>query len=555
MYGELNSLAIEQTIDIVFSFAPFLRWYLESAGLHGLDAKDAASHFLSRAATEDVSPVPFFDPAWFRANYDVCGVNAFLSYLTDRARRLAWPSPLFAPRWYANQHRLVRTPVHPFIHFLLGGGTASPHPLLDVEFLRKQSSAWRSDAIAVEFLTDRTKYHLRPHPLFVSDWYLTKYPDVAQAQVNPLAHFLYSGQHEGRNPNRFFNCAWYKRKHMPPFRGRWTWRLDPLTHYIRGRVSEWFPSPGLLPLCKSSVEVTRHGPKPLIECLADGRNLYSSLGHPPSLGSGSIAQYKRYPIREYNPLFPELTLLFRKQRVAVMYSAKCASLTIVTWWLEHRGLLETALRFSDWPHDFGELIEGSREYIEDGLGFDPQRYQSYKFVRNPLLRAVSGFSHFLADPGPFGGVPGEGMSFLEFLQHLRRTDYLGRDVHFRPQATPQEEEGLIRPTNLRLEEGLEVHFRAIESRHGLARADYGNKAQIRKMLMTNARQGRSELPAGPETRLRFGAIPNYRALLTADAIAEINSLYRCDFDLYHYRPELDAPPAGRASPRGHSPSS
>ena len=319
---------------------------------------------------------------------------------------------------------------------------------------------------------------------------------------------------------------------------------------------DWFPSPGLIPLCKASVEITKHGPRPLIECLDDGRNLYSSLGHPPSLGSGSIAQYRKYPVREYNPLYPELTLLFRKKRVAVMYSAKCASLTIVTWWLEQQGLLEAALRFSDWLHDFEELVEGSREYIEDRLGFDPQRYRSYKIVRNPLMRAVSGFSHFLADPRAFGGYPGNrGLSFFEFLQHLRRTDYMARDVHFRPQATAQEQEGLIAPTILKLEEGLEAHLRTIESRHGLARADYANKPRIRKMLRTNARQGRPELPAGPGTRIRFGAIPDYHALLTADAIDEIRSLYRCDFDLYQSRPPLDKPPARCALPQAPAPSS
>ena len=39
------------------------------------------------------------------------------------------------------------------------------------------------------------------NPLFDADWYLEKYPDVAVLGLDPYAHYLMFGAHEGRNPN------------------------------------------------------------------------------------------------------------------------------------------------------------------------------------------------------------------------------------------------------------------------------------------------------------------------------------------------------------------
>lgn len=37
-------------------------------------------------------------------------------------------------------------------------------------------------------------------PWFDTDWYLAEYPDIAQAEVSPLLHFIAHGEQEGRLP-------------------------------------------------------------------------------------------------------------------------------------------------------------------------------------------------------------------------------------------------------------------------------------------------------------------------------------------------------------------
>lgn len=68
-----------------------------------------------------------------------------------------------------------------------------------------------------------------PNPLFDSSWYLSRNPDVAAAGLNPLVHFLMCGTREGRNPGPAFDTALYLREH-PELTGA---HENPLAHRLR----------------------------------------------------------------------------------------------------------------------------------------------------------------------------------------------------------------------------------------------------------------------------------------------------------------------------------
>ncbi len=65
--------------------------------------------------------------------------------------------------------------------------------------------------------------------LFVAEYYLTAYPDIAEAGVDPLEHFFDHGYTEGRKPNPYFDPAWYLAA-QPDVRAA---NIQPLFHYIR----------------------------------------------------------------------------------------------------------------------------------------------------------------------------------------------------------------------------------------------------------------------------------------------------------------------------------
>lgn len=65
--------------------------------------------------------------------------------------------------------------------------------------------------------------------LFQRDWYLRTYPDVAAANVDPMAHYLEVGWREGRKPHPFFDAKWYLSKNPDAAASG----MSPLLHYWR----------------------------------------------------------------------------------------------------------------------------------------------------------------------------------------------------------------------------------------------------------------------------------------------------------------------------------
>jgi hypothetical protein len=64
--------------------------------------------------------------------------------------------------------------------------------------------------------------------LFDARWYLQRYPDVAQAWIDPLDHFVRYGSQEDRDPGPGFSSSWYKARYADVARSA----ASPLTHYL-----------------------------------------------------------------------------------------------------------------------------------------------------------------------------------------------------------------------------------------------------------------------------------------------------------------------------------
>lgn len=47
--------------------------------------------------------------------------------------------------------------------------------------------------------------------VFDPEWYAARYPDITAAGLDPLRHFMTHGAAERRDPNAFFDGAWYVR--------------------------------------------------------------------------------------------------------------------------------------------------------------------------------------------------------------------------------------------------------------------------------------------------------------------------------------------------------
>src|SRR5271157_786159 len=70
--------------------------------------------------------------------------------------------------------------------------------------------------------------------LFDAAWYLANNPDVAQAGVDPITHYLQYGAHEGRDPSESFNTSRYL-ENYPDVRQA---GVNPLVHYLLRGAAE-----------------------------------------------------------------------------------------------------------------------------------------------------------------------------------------------------------------------------------------------------------------------------------------------------------------------------
>ncbi len=68
--------------------------------------------------------------------------------------------------------------------------------------------------------------------LFDTSWYLTQYPDVAEAKMNPIQHYVLHGASEGRMPGPHFDT----KRYIKDFPELLTSQLNPLVHYIKHNV-------------------------------------------------------------------------------------------------------------------------------------------------------------------------------------------------------------------------------------------------------------------------------------------------------------------------------
>ena len=78
------------------------------------------------------------------------------------------------------------------------------------------------------FLKQPRFYRIDPHPLFASTYYLDRHPDIAEAGISPLGHYLEHGWREGRDPHPYFANDWYLQQNPDVLRAG----INPLVHYL-----------------------------------------------------------------------------------------------------------------------------------------------------------------------------------------------------------------------------------------------------------------------------------------------------------------------------------
>jgi hypothetical protein len=197
---------------------------------------DPLTHFACFGMEEGRAPNRYFDPAWYRRqNPDVVetDLDPFLHYLRHGDLEGRQPHPFVDPGWYRDACALAAD--QPALrHFLTHSedGLHAPGPELVAVTLMAD---WRGPHAVDRYLDSLDGAPVSPDPAIVAgsdlldpNHYLINASDVQEAGANPVDHYCRFGWREQRQPNVYFDTAWYVATN--PDLGRR--RMNPLVHYV-----------------------------------------------------------------------------------------------------------------------------------------------------------------------------------------------------------------------------------------------------------------------------------------------------------------------------------
>jgi len=188
-----------------------------------------------------------FDAKWYRMQYPditTAGVDPAAHYLASGANEGRDPGPHFSTAWYLAEHKdIAATGVNPLVHYLLVGKEQG----------RAIAPAGSAPGVAVPSILAEVTL-VATSDLFNRAWYLTHYPDIAEAEVDAATHYTRQGYKEGRDPGPRFSTSWYLNEYKDVARAG----INPLVHYLRIGRAEGRPSgPNLAGLKLNAAERAR----------------------------------------------------------------------------------------------------------------------------------------------------------------------------------------------------------------------------------------------------------------------------------------------------------
>ncbi len=257
---------------------------------------------------------------------------------------------------------------------------------------------------------------------------------------------------------------------------------------------------------------------------------------------------KRTKSEEIELLSRPLKPLFSSShRLAVFFSAKAGCTFAVKWYLSQVGLLDDALNYSPWIHDFRrEVLYQSPDYESSLYTILNPEFRIIKFVREPYSRASSSYIHAVKygyENERISNFLGrevnakKGFSFEEFVTYLESIDLRRCDPHHRLQVHFAEEENIVNLNFIvKVENSLEK-LPKIEQSLGLKSI---HLTKLKQSVHHTQRSEKEMAYIGDRILSSFQisqeklTIPPTKCFYNDSISKKIQQLYDLDFKFYNY---------------------
>lgn len=161
-----------------------------------------------------------FDQDFYLANNPdvaIAEIDPLIHYLSHGWKERRDPSETFSVGYYLDTYAdVAESGVEPYFHYLVQGKGESRRSQLDTNAAPQESDESADpQRVAVSSFFDK-------------DFYLRTYPDVADAGIDPLDHYLAAGWQERRDPSPHFSTKYYLDSNPDVASAG----MNPLLHYV-----------------------------------------------------------------------------------------------------------------------------------------------------------------------------------------------------------------------------------------------------------------------------------------------------------------------------------
>ena len=236
------------------------KWLARRHSLRAESAEALARAYVEKLLPNEIPPNEYFDFRWLRLVHlhpAVAAADVLRHYIVNWRTHKLSPSRFFnVERYLAVNNDIFEAEEEPLGHFIRQGRFEDRRP---VGFPDNEATV--------------LKYRLAEAGLFSAAWYRAYYSDM-RSHGDPMMHFVIHGESEGRQPNPYFDPAWYRSKWMNGSQS------SPIFHYLdNGRYAGLDTSPFFSP--ERYFELSRQWIKPSDDALAHFlRNGASWIGEP-----------------------------------------------------------------------------------------------------------------------------------------------------------------------------------------------------------------------------------------------------------------------------------
>jgi hypothetical protein len=248
----------------------------------------------------------------------------------------------------------------------------------------------------------------------------------------------------------------------------------------------------------------------------------------------------RIQFKEFAPLNGQ-TLILPTSKLGIIWSPKCACTKVVLWYFKMTGLLDAALFYHPWPHNYRmNVLYASDQYTRWVKTADWKNFTWYQFCRDPVKRALSSYRHSLGQghaderisralQRPASNV--QGYSLEEFLRYLEIERLAGPcDPHVKFQTQELSKSVPVKIINIDEVDMLE-QMNVIERQHGLPITNFSSIKAFESDEKRRAKigtQGAFSLSRMLTREDARGTWPLEASMLDAATIERIKRIYARD---------------------------